>query len=140
MNSREMIRRLEPYRDMRSTIGTISIGNIIDCISQQERLLQDKIRYINELQIKIEQLEEKNDVSHFVKEIQDEISDAIANNRKVIAEREEKHNIDPYKDDFCIRVDGKIDALSGISYFIDELTEEKYAEKNKKKEITERGE
>ena len=56
-----------------------------------------------------------------------EIIDARANNFDVIKEREAKHNVNRYEDGFCMYCDGKIHALDGILYFVDELIQ-KYTE------------
>lgn len=59
--------------------------------------------------------------------LHNEIMDAIRSNYDVIKEREEKHNVNRYEDTFCYYADGKIHALEGILYFMDELMK-KYTE------------
>ena len=56
-----------------------------------------------------------------------EIIDARASNFDVIKERETKHNVNRYEDGFCMYCDGKIHALEGILYFVEELIK-KYTE------------
>ena len=53
--------------------------------------------------------------------LHNEIIDAINCNYNVIKEREEKHKVNRYEDDFCQYCNGKIHALEGILYFMDEL-------------------
>lgn len=50
-----------------------------------------------------------------------EIIDARNSNFEVIKERETKHNVNRYEDPFCYYCDGKIHALDGIFYFLDDL-------------------
>jgi phage-related minor tail protein len=54
----------------------------------------------------------------FAEKVCDEITDAIISNDKVIKERVEKHNVNRLEDNFCCMCDGKISALGGIKYFI----------------------
>ena len=56
-----------------------------------------------------------------------EIIEARNSNFEAIKERETKHNVNRYEDTFCYYCDGKIHALDGISYFVDELLK-KYTE------------
>ena len=56
-----------------------------------------------------------------------EIIDARASNFDAIKEREAKHNVNRYEDGFCMYCDGKIHALEGILYFVEELIK-KYTE------------
>ena len=60
-------------------------------------------------------------------ELYNEIIDARNSNYEVIKEREVKHNVNRYEDNFCQYCYGKIHALDGIAYFIDELAK-KYTE------------
>ena len=66
-------------------------------------------------------------VRDILAELRGEIIDARNSNFAAIKERVEKHNVDRYKDDFCQYCYGKIHALDGICYFVDEL-EKKYME------------
>lgn len=50
-----------------------------------------------------------------------EIIEARNSNFEAIKERETKHNVNRHEDTFCYYCDGKIHALDGISYFVDEL-------------------
>lgn len=56
-----------------------------------------------------------------------EIIEARDSNFEAIRERETKHNINRYEDTFCYYCDGKIHALDGIFYFVDEFLK-KYEE------------
>jgi hypothetical protein len=58
------------------------------------------------------------------RKIRGEIIEARNSNFEVIREREEKHGVNRYEDGFCMYCDGKIHALDGIYYFIDELESE----------------
>ena len=60
----------------------------------------------------------------FAERINREIIEAIISNDKAIAERERKHNVNRYEDNFCAMCDGKVVALSGIKSFIDNLLKE----------------
>lgn len=55
--------------------------------------------------------------------IYNEIIEARNSNFEAIKEREEKHNVNRYEDAFCHYCDGKIHALDGILYFIEEVIE-----------------
>ena len=70
----------------------------------------------------------KREVSNEIrKALYKEIIEARNSNFEAIKERETKHNVNRYEDTFCYYCDGKIHALDGISYFIDELLK-KYTE------------
>lgn len=56
-----------------------------------------------------------------------EIIEARNSNFEAIRERETKHNVNRYEDTFSYYCDGKIHALDGIFYFIDEFLK-KYEE------------
>ena len=57
------------------------------------------------------------------------ITEAIFAYDKVIQERIEKRNANRYEDDLCIMCDGKITALGGIKYFINDLLKELVGDK-----------
>lgn len=59
-----------------------------------------------------------------------EIIEARNSNFKAIRERETKHNVNRFEDTFCYYCDGKIHALDGIFYFVDEFLK-KYEEGQK---------
>lgn len=72
----------------------------------------------------------KRDVANEIhKALYKEIIEARNSNFEAIKERETKHNVKRYEDTFCHYCDGKIHALDGIFYFVNELlrkyTEEK---------------
>lgn len=64
----------------------------------------------------------RESVREIYKELHNEIIDARNSNFEAIKERETKHNVNRYEDTFCYYCDGKIHALEGIDYFMDELT------------------
>lgn len=55
--------------------------------------------------------------------IYNEIIEARNSNFEAIKERKEKHNVNRYEDTFCNYCDGKIHALDGILYFIEDVIE-----------------
>lgn len=56
-----------------------------------------------------------------------EIIEARNRNFEAIRERETKHNVNRFKSTFCYYCDGKIHALDGMFYLVNEVLE-KYAE------------
>lgn len=64
----------------------------------------------------------KRDVANEIrKALYKEIIEARNSNFEAIRERETKHNVNRYEDTFCYYCDGKIHALDGIFYFVDEF-------------------
>ena len=59
-----------------------------------------------------------------------EIAEARNSNFEAIKERETKYNVNRYDDMFCRYCDGKIHALDGIVYFVDDFLK-KYEEMHK---------
>lgn len=104
--------------------------NILDLINRQkaeiERLNEENKRFadIGKMysEIKSEAIKE------FAEKVLNEIREAIISNDKAIKEREEKHNVNRYEDNFCSMCDGKISALGGIRYFINNLAKEMVGE------------
>ena len=66
----------------------------------------------------------------FAERVSREIIEAIISNDKAITERESKHKVNRYEDNFCAMCDGKVIALSGIKSFVDNLLIEMESEKN----------
>lgn len=102
--------------------GTLDLINRqkaeIDCLQKElhKKMYDFETEY--DSKIKAEAIKE------FAEKILNEIREAIISNDKAIKEREEKHNANRYEDNFCSMCDGKISALGGIRYFINNLLKE----------------
>lgn len=120
------------------------LWEIDDC---QEQLLLDTLDIINRLQAEIERLKadvrfsvylgyettnqiKAEAIKEFAKKVNDEITNAIISNGRAIEERETKHNVDRYEDNFCSMCDGKIIALGGIKLFMQDLLKEMVGDSN----------
>ena len=60
----------------------------------------------------------------------DEISEAVYSNHRVITERINEHNANRYEDKICSMWDDQITALVSIRFYIDNLLKEKVGEQN----------
>lgn len=67
-------------------------------------------------------------ITEFAEKVNREITEAIISNDDAITEREKKHGVNRYEDNFCAMCDGKIIALGGIKSFINELVKERLGE------------
>lgn len=99
-----------------------------DSEKRAKEILEEYANYYS--QVDLEQLTAKLDqlkseaIKEFAEKVLNEIREAIISNDKAIKEREEKHNVNRYEDNFCSMCDGKIRALGGIRYFINNLVKE----------------
>lgn len=89
------------------------------------KYLEDaNIRYAEALELKVNKKERKETAEKITKRLKSIIKKALKSNYKAIEKREEKH---PYllEDElFEVRCKGKIDALQGMDYEIDELAKQ----------------
>lgn len=60
-------------------------------------------------------------MKRFASEVLQEIEKALASNYNAIYQMTTKHGVSRYDDKLCITCDGKISALRGIQFFIEEL-------------------
>ena len=67
-------------------------------------------------------------IKEFVEKVNREITEAIISNDDAITEREKKHGVNRYEDNFCAMCEGKIIALGGIKSFINDLVKERLGE------------
>ena len=117
------------------------IQNAIDLINGQrmeiERLKKEIERLQKAIQVQDIMLDKQDyklkrakteAVKEFADKVNREITEAIISNDKAIAEREKKHKVNRYEDNFCAMCDGKVVALSGLKSFIDNLVKEMVGE------------
>ena len=108
------------------------IFDLINCQQAEIEKLQNKVESLAEIlygTIRIRRNEVRIEaIKEFADKILNEIQDAIISNDEAIKEREEKHNANRYEDNFCSMCDGKISALGGIRYFINNLVKEMVGE------------
>lgn len=67
-------------------------------------------------------------IKEFAEKVNREITEAIISNDDAIREREKKHCVNRYEDNFCAMCEGKIIALGGIKSFINDLVKERLGE------------
>lgn len=72
-----------------------------------------------------------NELEIFVTRLRNILFNSMENNYRMINEREQNRHINPCEDLFCERWYGRIDALVGIDYEINELIKELKEKENK---------